>query len=131
MNPREEAVASVAGLNKRVGYDIEAIRHRFNVALILGAGWIVKYNRLDWAFSNVNPPSNELIRFYAGVLSLAGAIWAQEPPQNFRQASLGGITLTLRSVDPITWDFISWFLVSAVCPTNYSLALSSHSEVRF
>ena len=128
MNLREETMVSVAGLNKRVSYDIEAIHHRYNVALILGAGWIVRYNRFDWAFSNVIPPSNQLMRFYTEVLSLGGAVWAQQPPQNFRQASLGGITLTLRSVGPITWDFISWFLISAVCPTAYSLALSSHSE---
>ena len=128
MNLREESVVSVAGLNRRVSYDVAAMHDRLNVALVLGAGWIVRYNRLDWAFSNVIPPSNELIRFYAEVLSLAGAVWAQEPAQNFRQASLGGITLTLWSTGPITWNFLNWFLISAVCPPNYSLAFLSHSE---
>lgn len=86
-----------------------------NVVLLLGAGWICQYNSLDWTFSNAISPPNDLVQFYSAVLSLAGNVWADEPPELVRRAVLGEISLTFTSLAPISFEFIQWFLMHAVC----------------
>ena len=114
VDERDSALPS--NLFKRINY--LALGNIFDVVEDLGTGWVVYYNVLDFALTTVVPSDSDLIHFYSGVLSLAGNVWAGEAPSATRGASMGGISLTLESMEPIPWDFIEWFLITAVCPSH-------------
>lgn len=103
-------VASV--LAKR--FDLRFLRNRFAHTVNVGAGWIVYYNTFDVIHCISNIARNDLLRFYNLVLSLAGNDWANRAAQRTYTADFGDLTLVLSSTDPITWDFLHWFLVDMV-----------------
>lgn len=69
-------------------------------------------NLFDIFQPNVETPAENLIEFYEGVQN---APWKNEAPGYSREAHLGGITLTLQSNAPISWEWISAYLTGAVC----------------
>lgn len=69
---------------------------------------------MDMVKSNVAVAAQQLEGFYADVLGIAGDVWGSQPAQNFRECSFGGFDLSLRSNQPIEWDWIQAFLTDMV-----------------
>ena len=111
-NPQRNTEVSTTRLKR--AFDFNAHSNLFAVVAHLGSGWFVSYNRLDYAFSNVVVVSAELISFYSNALSLAGHVWANEEPQTSYRVVQGGLTLTLTSMAPISFEFLHGFFLDAV-----------------
>ncbi len=93
----------------------DAHRNIFATTIYIGGGWVAHYNVLDFIGSNVHVAVEELTEFYYGILDLGAIVWANQPPQTQREASLGGITLLLQSNAPvISWEWIQGFLLDTV-----------------
>jgi len=107
------SAASTSDLSKRDWRD--AHRNLFATTISIGGGWIAHYNVLDFIGSNVHIAVEELTEFYYEILDLGAIVWANQPPQTQREASLGGITLLLQSNSPvISWEWIQGFLHDTV-----------------
>lgn len=105
--------ASITSLIRRDWRD--AHRNIFSTTIAIGGGWVAHYNILDFIGSNVQVAIEELQEFYHQILELGAMVWAHQPPQRYREASLGGITLLLQSNAPvISWEWIQGFLHDTV-----------------
>lgn len=105
--------ASTTSLIRRDWRD--AHRNIFSTTITIGGGWVAHYNVLDCIGSNVQVAIEELQEFYHQILELGAMVWANQPPQRYREASLGGITLLLQSNAPvISWEWIQGFLHDTV-----------------
>jgi len=113
INARAVNAASTADLIKRDWRTTH--RNLFATTIQIGGGWIAHYNALDFIGGNVHVAVEELADFYHQILELGAIVWANQPPQTQREASLGGITLLFQSNTPvISWEWIQGFLIDTV-----------------
>lgn len=107
--PTIDASDSTTALSKRT-----LNRELFRIHYELGLGWFCYYNVLDMVRPVGDLPLHQMEYFFNTVLSLGGALWAHEPALNYREATMGEITLKLISSDPLPWDWIHDYLIGAV-----------------
>lgn len=115
-DPSIDASNSAMILSKRV---LTLNRDFFLVHYQLGLGWYCYYNILDTVRAVGDLPVQQMEYFFSTVLSLAGAVWANEPAENYREATMGEITLKLMSSDPLPWDWIHDYLIGAASTIEY------------
>lgn len=105
--------ASTIKLDRRDWRDVQ--RNIFSTMISIGGGWVAHYNALDFVGTNAHVAVKELEEFYLQILELGAIVWANQPPQTQREASLGGITLLLQSNAPVlSWEWIQGFLHDTV-----------------
>ncbi len=97
---------------------LHANQNLFAINYYLGAGWSCYYNSLDFIYPGSAVAEEDLERFLSGVLSLAGAVWANQPDRTVRVASLGQLILKVTSNEPIPWQWIHGYLLGAVRPVQ-------------
>lgn len=94
-------------------------------------GWQAHFNLLDVVVPNYHMAATQLEEFYAEILGNVGDVWASEPAKYVRQCSLGEISLSLRSNQPIQWDWIQAFATDMVRYVTPPLSLTGVQDFCF
>lgn len=97
-------------------------RNLFAINQYLGFGWFCYYNALDLVAPSASVAQEDMDRFLSGVLSLAGAVWANEPDKTVRVAAIGQLIFKLASNQPIPWLWIHGYLLGAVSQPQSPIA---------
>ncbi|KAI4247411.1 MAG: hypothetical protein L6R42_009612 [Xanthoria sp. 1 TBL-2021] len=86
-----------------------AYRNLFNRVVVLGGGWALYYNTLDFMRPNVPTGAESLLQFYDLILASLDADW--EPRQQVYASTPGGISLAVYSAETlITKEWLRPFI---------------------
>ena len=88
----------------------------------MGNGWEAHWNALDMIKPEVPTALEALIALYQGFIRGAHPIWAQNGQLGV-SAALGGLSLTIWSNAPISWDWIVTFVADTVSHFRIILAI--------
>ncbi|KAI4189874.1 MAG: hypothetical protein LQ346_005037 [Caloplaca aetnensis] len=97
-----------------IARDWRLSRNIFQTVQDYAPGWQAHFNLLDMVVPNYHVAAMKLEEFYAEILGTVGDVWASEPARYVRECSLGEISLSLRSNQPIQWEWIQGFATDMV-----------------
>ncbi|KAL8926853.1 MAG: hypothetical protein Q9208_002662 [Pyrenodesmia sp. 3 TL-2023] len=97
-----------------ISRDLRLARNIFQRVQDYAPGWQAHFNLLDVVLPNYQMAATQLEEFYVDILGAVGDVWASEPARHIRECSLGEISLSLRSNQPIPWDWIQGFATDMI-----------------